>query len=285
MDTVTLEAGAMRCELRPDLGGCIAGLWFDGVAVLRSARGGDALASARQSANFPLVPFSNRIANAQLHWQGSVHALSPNFAPEPHAMHGIGWQRPWALRAGGSAFASLAFSHRADASWPFAFECVQEFLLSQHGLQVVMTITNRHPRPAPAGLGWHPYFMKRPGSHLAFAARGRWETDTQSLPARRSACEHVDVDGLALDINHCFDGWSGAAVLRDDVLVTRIASSLDRLVVSTNPGKDFIAIEPVSHVSNALGREDAVARGIVELEAGASYTARMNLEVEYTRRP
>ena len=36
-----------------------------------------------------------------------------------------------------------------------------------------MTLTNQSEVPMPAGLGWHPYFAKRPGSHLRFAADGR----------------------------------------------------------------------------------------------------------------
>ena len=31
-----LVAGSLRCELVPELGGCLAGLWRDGQPVLRS---------------------------------------------------------------------------------------------------------------------------------------------------------------------------------------------------------------------------------------------------------
>ena len=33
---IELTRGALRLALRPDLGGCIAGLWHDGLPVLRS---------------------------------------------------------------------------------------------------------------------------------------------------------------------------------------------------------------------------------------------------------
>ena len=57
---VNLACGELRCDLRPDLGAAIAGLWLGPVAVLRST---DALAmdNPRQGGCFPLVPFSNRI--------------------------------------------------------------------------------------------------------------------------------------------------------------------------------------------------------------------------------
>ena len=86
---IELQAGRLRCELRPDLGGCVAGLWQDGQPVLRSTPARD-LASSRQSGCYPLVPFSNRIGHAALVWQGTQHPLVRNNGDEPHAIHGVG---------------------------------------------------------------------------------------------------------------------------------------------------------------------------------------------------
>ena len=111
---IRLESGELVCEIEPALGGCIAGLWLDGVPVLRSTR--EPLASARQSGSYPLVPFSNRIERATLQWQGTSHPLVKNNAPEPHAIHGVGWQRPWAVLDSDDSFAMLAYEHPADAA-------------------------------------------------------------------------------------------------------------------------------------------------------------------------
>ena len=90
---IQLQAGGLVCELEPQLGGCIAGLWLGGVPVLRSTPAAQ-LTSARQAGCYPLVPFSNRIAQATLLWQGTQHPLVRNNGADPHAIHGIGWQRP-----------------------------------------------------------------------------------------------------------------------------------------------------------------------------------------------
>ena len=50
-EPVELRQGALRLALRPDLGGAIAGLWFDGLPVLRSAEPAT-LTSARDSASY-----------------------------------------------------------------------------------------------------------------------------------------------------------------------------------------------------------------------------------------
>ena len=66
---IELQAGALRLALRPDLGGCVAGLWHADRPVLHSFEP-EALTGSRPSACFPLVPYSNRIGRRRFHWQG-----------------------------------------------------------------------------------------------------------------------------------------------------------------------------------------------------------------------
>ena len=88
---ITLSGAGLRCEIKPEPGGCIAGLWLDGVPVLRSTPAAE-LATVRRAGSYPLVPFSNRVGHATLNWQGTSHPLVQNNAPEPHAIHGVSWQ-------------------------------------------------------------------------------------------------------------------------------------------------------------------------------------------------
>jgi aldose 1-epimerase len=280
---ITLSSGALRCEIAPQLGGCIAGLWFDGLPVLRSTPAAQ-LASSRQAGSYPLVPFSNRIAQATLQWQGTQHPLVRNNGEEPHAIHGVGWQRPWEVLEANQNFAMLAFEHPPDASWPFAFDCSQTFRVTPDTLELTLSLTNQSPIDAPAGLGWHPYFTKRVRSHLSFEASGRWEMGDDKLPTRREPSSGLDVDCAFLDIDHCFDGWTGAAVLRDEALEVRIESSLTHLVVFTNDTRPSVAIEPVSHANNAMNfvsaGADPASLGVVILKPGESMSASMAIHVE-----
>lgn len=279
---IRLQAGPLVCDVEPELGGCIAGLWHGGTPVLRSTT--SPLSTARQSGCYPLVPFSNRIGQATLQWQGTLYPLVRNNGDEPHAVHGVGWQRPWQLLERDERFALLSYEHRADGSWPFAFDSSQSFRLAPDALELTLSMTNQSGRAAPAGLGWHPFFVKRPGAHLAFTATGRWEMGEDRLPTRRVPDAGIDADVATLDVDHCFDGWSGQAVLRDATFAVRLAASLSRLVVFATPARDCIAIEPVSHVSNAPALvaqgADAVQLGLVTLGAGESLTAEMTIDVE-----
>ena len=280
-----LNHASLRCDLAPALGGSIAGLWLDNVPVLRSTPG-PALQQVSAAGSYPLVPFSNRIGHATFNWVGRSHTLLPNVAPAPHAIHGVGWQRPWTVLQADARQAHLAYHHQADAAWPFAFAAEQLIELSDEGLTLHMTLTNQSEAPMPAGLGWHPFFVKRPGSHLRFTANGRWEMDASKLPTHRLASPGLDTDCTALDVDHCFDGWTGDVQLQDALLRIRIRSNLQRLVVFTNPTRDFVAIEPVSHVNNALqlmhaAGANADALGLIVLQPGESMSAHMHIQMEH----
>jgi len=281
-----LRDGALRCDIAPALGGCIAGLWCGGVPVLRSTPAVD-LQTVRLSGSYPLVPYSNRQAFAHMRWSGADYPLTPNFAPEPHAIHGVGWERAWAVVASDANYARLQYRHTPDASWPFAFDSTQQFRLEGDALQVSLNVTNTAAVAAPVGLGWHPYFAKHANAHIAFAAQGRWEMDADKLPTHRLAHAGLNADCATLTVDHCFDGWSDSVHLQDDLLDTCITSDLHQLVVFTTPARDNIAIEPVSHTNNALnllaqGAATADALGVRVLQPGETFSARMRIAV--TRR-
>ena len=279
---IHLNAGALRCDISPELGGSLVGLWLGDTPVLRPA---PHTTSARDASSYPLVPFSNRIGEACLQWQGTSHPLVKNFEPEPHAIHGLGWQRPWQVLEQSEGFVLICLEHRADASWPFDFDASQAFRLSGDTLEMTLSITNQSHTPAPVGLGWHPFFVKRPGSHVSFEATGRWEMGDDKLPTHRLPSSGLDTDCATLKVDHCFDGWPGVLHLRDEALAIRVSANLSRLVVYTHEQLPSIAIEPVSHVNNALnllaaGQASAEELGVQLLQPGESFSAEMSIHIE-----
>ena len=280
-----LRSGALRLALRPDLGGSIAGLWHHGVPVLRSVEPAQ-LALARKSASYPLVPYSNRIAHGRFNWQGRPYQLALNFDDSPHPLHGVGWLSRWQVEAahGPSAPAEVALTlaHRADAGWPFDFTARQLFQLGSTSLRCEMVVTNSGDRPAPVGLGWHPFFPRRTRSRLHVECSGRWEPDALKLPTQLVPQPGVDADVAHLAYDHCFEGWSGPARIRDERFTLTLRSSLTRLVIYTPPDADHFAVEPVSHVTNAINQPAPSALGLVTLQPGQSCQAWMTLEVQPT---
>ena len=281
---IELRAGELRLALRPDLGGAIAGLWLGGPQgeqpVLRSTEAAE-LASARLSGCFPLAPYSNRLGYRRFRWLGQDHKTAPNFDDVPHSVHGVAWQRPWEVVGTHGHEAELRYVHKADAHWPFAFELRQRHVLTPAALEVHLAFTSHDSQPQPVGLGWHPYFPKRSRSRLHIELTDRWENDASGLPTRRVPQPGIDGDVSHLGFDNCFEGWRGAARIRDEKMSLRLSSSLPYLVVYTPETKPYYCVEPVSHVSNALHMADPAAHGQRSLAPKATFDAWMKIEVDH----
>ena len=93
---ITIASENAELTLAPKNGGCVSAFRWRGQDILRPfdpAVGPNA--SATDYAAFPLFPFSGRIANGRFSFGGKAYHLPPNFPPEPHAIHGQGWQSEW----------------------------------------------------------------------------------------------------------------------------------------------------------------------------------------------
>jgi aldose 1-epimerase len=278
--TIELRAGALRLALRPDLGGSIAGLWLAGLPVLRSTEPAE-LESARASACYPLAPYSNRLGYRRFRWLGHDQTTAPNFDDSPHSVHGVAWLRAWEVVASSATEAELLYVHTPDAHWPYAFELRQRFVLGEDALELQLACTNAAPHAQPVGLGWHPYFPRRPRSRLHIELTDRWESDASGLPTRRVPQPGIDGDVAHLAFDHCFEGWRGPARIRDEKLSLRLSSSLPYLVVYTPDTRAYYCVEPVSHVSNALHMAEPALHGLRTLAPRATFDAWMKLEVAH----
>jgi aldose 1-epimerase len=276
--TLELRSGDLRLALRPDLGGCIAGLWLGDVAVLRDCQPA-ALSSARAAGSFPLVPYSNRLGYRRFDWRGRHFSTQPNFGDNPHSVHGVAWLQPWSVEEHTAAKVVLDYTHPSNPDWPFAFHVAQTFELTPGALRVTLTATNIDARQGPMGLGWHPYFPKRNRSHIQVAVAQRWDSDAAGLPVAAVAQPAIDADVSALNFDHCFDGWRGAARIHDEALKLTLTSSLDRVVIYTPADKPYYCVEPVSHVSNAFHLAEPLAHGLVALDPGQATSAWMQIDV------
>ena len=246
--------------------------------VLRSTEPAD-LHSSRMSGCYPLAPYSNRLGYRRFRWRGQEHTTEPNFDDNPHSVHGVAWQRPWTVVSSSAFEAELRYEHSADAHWPFAFEARQRLVLTADALELHLAFSNREANPQPVGLGWHPYFPRRPRSRLHIELTNRWESDASGLPTRQVPQPGIDADVAHLAFDHCFEGWRGPARIRDEKLSLRLSSSLPYLVVFTPADKPYYCVEPVSHVSNAIHMADPAAHGLRAVAAGATFDAWMKLEI------
>lgn len=265
MTLLSLRAGRLMVDLAPSAGGSIVRFTAgESIDVLRPASA-EAIASGRgnNASCYPLVPFSNRIANGRLDIGGQEIVLAPNWPGLRHPMHGDGWARPWTVERRDDRFAALTYMHDGREGWPFRYRARQSFRLEDDRLVVGMSIENLEGRAVPAGLGLHPFFTCDADTELACRTRGVWRTDAEILPTERIAVPPEwdfavsrPVDGVILD--NCFDGWDGHAMvtwprrnLRLDLTATE---PFRHLVIYIPKASRHFCVEPVSHASGAVGR-------------------------------
>ena len=293
-----LVAGDAAVEIAPAVGGAIASFTLAGADVLRpTPHDARAEGNVRAFACYPLVPYSNRIANARLAFDGREHALARNFGDSPHSIHGVGWQRAWAVVSSSDSDVQLALDHDAlgdaAASWPWPFRVLQTFALERSArgatLSARLAIENAGPHAFPFGLGWHPFFPKPPGTTLAFAATHVWKSDPTQIPVARVAVPDAwrfdpprPLGDVELD--HVFEPSTGAATIRWPARALAVAidadRALDRRVVFVPPGRDYLAFEPATHMTDAFNRAEHGERGTGTrlLPPGASFSCTMRLQ-------
>ena len=280
---ITLRSGDFVAQVAPSAGGSITRYgWESGDGSLEWLRpaSADDLANAVPTgmACFPLVPFSNRIRNGRFAFGGREIHLLPNFPPEPHTIHGHGWQTDWEVEDQAPNRLTIGYSHPAD-QWPWPYSAHLTFVLTEIFLEVEIGVTNEGTEPMPAGLGLHPYFVRTPATKLTAEVNGVWLSDEHSmptelvpLPADRRLDRGINPSDVSLD--HNFAGWAGTALVewpdRNARLSIRGDEIFKFLVVYTPPGEEFACVEPVSNVLDAFnlaqgGRSDT---GMIVVDPG-----------------
>ena len=275
---IELQHADWRLQVDPGLGGSVLGLWLGGTPVLRPTP--DSATHAGQSAAYPLVPYSNRIGQGRMDWRGEHHSLRNGFNDEVHALHGVGFMRPWTVVEHQAGVLVLRLVHVADAFWPFAFEAEQRFELGAGGLGLTMSARSTDARPQPMGLGWHPFFVRRPASTLDLPVHTQWLAGEDVLPRMPQAVPGVRGAIAGMRLDHCFDGAGSVARLTDGELDLRLEADSRYWVVYTLMDAGYFCVEPVTHLNNAVQQADPLAHGLVELCPGEE----LRLHVRLTAR-
>jgi aldose 1-epimerase len=247
--TLRLQSGEWRAQLRPEIGGCLSSLTLDGVEILRTMPEGSR--EPLESACFPLVPYCNRIRDGHFVGAGREVQMPANFSPEPHSLHGLGWQQPWKVTREAGFKCSLAHSHDGSGGWPWAYDAEQRVRLGLQGCAITLDVTNRADTAMPCGLGLHPYLRRRPETQVAFAANAMLEVDEGLIPTGATTPAGEWSGGRSLPdrtIDHCLADWNGTAQVSDDLGSVSLRARGARFLHLYAPADgSALCLEPVSH--------------------------------------
>jgi aldose 1-epimerase len=265
MEAVRLRRGELRVDLAPWCGGSII-QFFEETASrpyhwLRPA----SLAAITDRnplgmACFPLIPFSNRVRNARFVLRGRTIDLPRNFPPEPHALHGDGWQSEWRVTHKDASSAELVLD-RSNGEYPIPYRATQRVVLNPDGLCVDLSLVNAGDEPHPLGIGLHPYFPMTADCRATANLPELWLVDGEFMPTERvKTPTKWNFSGGRLlngsDLANTFCQWDGTAVLEwpaEQRRMTIVASDSMRYVVMFTPsGQDFFCVEPASNAVDAF---------------------------------
>ncbi len=244
--------GHIELEILPERGGGIAQFCVNGTDIFRPLAG--AGSSPLVLSNFPLVPFSGRIASGEFA-AGNVAVVlpaTPSVDPE-HAIHGDGWMAAWDVIEHNVAEIRLRYDHPAGA-WPWEYRSEQHFQLTATGYRHSISVQNLSDTPMPAGLGLHPYFPRTDAS-IDTRFTTRWAVGANRLATHTEpvAPTHIWFDDTLID--HGFDRSDTGAISiswPSHILTMTPNADLPHTVIYIPPGEDFFCVEPVSHLANAI---------------------------------
>lgn len=277
-----ITGGTYRAELS-EVGAGLAGLWQDGSPVTVEIPG-DGLPP--KSTGAVLLPWPNRIAGGRYRFDETEYQLPLSEPAKGNASHGlVRWVR-WDLAGQDDSSVTLQHDLVPQTGYPFELHLQISYSLDAGtGLRVDTEVVNTGRTAAPFGAGFHPYLDL--GDHdldtaeLLVPAAVVLDTDEHQIPtgSRPVAGTEFDFGTIrpigAVRLDHGFAELTGtAAVLRTEqrALELRWDTAYRYLQVFTppflTPGRNAVAIEPMSCPANAFNSGD----GLIRLEPGQRWT-------------
>ncbi len=259
-----LANDAIELIIRPDIGGSVFAFRWRGRPIFRDTP--DSVQRALDASNYPLVPYSNRIAFARF----GKFRTQPNLPDlEPlHLIHGTGFLAEWEVV--GDRHLRHVYN---GPDWPGEFTAYQQFELHDDGYSHHIGMTNDSDSDIPAGLGIHPHFP-RAGAELDIELSGKWINDDDRIPYRHDALTEVPdwfTDEL---IDNGYTGRKGDIQIRwpRHALTIRPDDDLAHTIIFSPPDRDFFCVEPVSHMIDAANRTGSDAMRM--LAPGENWTVK-----------
>jgi len=128
--------------------------------VLRPAP--PATGDADELACFLLAPWVSRIAAGKFRFQGHEYALRAQ-GPDGTAIHGDARHHAFAIldRSPVSMRLGHVSQPHSSSNWPWTYQAVARYEVDATTLVCDLELTNTADEPWPAGLGFHPFWVRR----------------------------------------------------------------------------------------------------------------------------
>ncbi len=269
--TLTLVAGDLAADIRPDQGMLAASLRHRGEEILRRVDKLEQAAAKGSTAGIPLLyPWANRLAGTAYKAAGREVVLDPG-SPLLHLdgrglpMHGVPWSRlAWEVTSAASDRITARLEwNRADllAIFPYPHVLEMETALEPGGLTIAMTLEAGREGPVPVSFGFHPYVglpgLPRAQWTLSLPAMRRLELDPRGIPTGEEtpfAGFEGPLGDAVFDDGFALAGAGGGFTLsgRGRRVTVDLISGYPFAQVFAPAGQELIALEPMTAPTSAL---------------------------------
>ncbi|ADG73068.1 Aldose 1-epimerase [Cellulomonas flavigena DSM 20109] len=162
---VTLRTDLWEVDVLPGTGASLGagrirtsdGVWRDLLRPTRRTSSGD----PEKCASFPMVPWSNRIRDGVLPFEGRRWQLQRN-AADGTAIHGAVRYAHWDVVEQTPTAVTLAVdtAEQIGINFPWQFGATVRYAVEGQNLVVTTSVRNTDVEPFPAGFGHHPYLSR-----------------------------------------------------------------------------------------------------------------------------
>ncbi|HLX65227.1 MAG TPA: hypothetical protein VKX17_28420 [Planctomycetota bacterium] len=252
-EELEIRHAAVSAKIAPARGALISALNVDGRDVLFLDRSTFDDPAKNVRGGIPvLFPYAGKLENETFFpvLQPRTHERRATSGGTKMKQHGFGRNKAW--RVIGARADTLRVELSADdetrAVFPFEFHAVHSCTILPRGLLIALSIENRDRRGLPVSPGWHPYF------NCAAARKAEVTCDSpRFLPGSTTDTSEFDF-GIAAPV----DGRVSAKIPELGTVELSFSPEMRHLQFWSQPGKDFVCIEPFTGPNNTINTERRV---------------------------
>jgi galactose mutarotase-like enzyme len=237
-------------KISPERGGIVTGYGVNGeeMLYLDQATFDDPKANIRGGIPI-LFPICGQLKDKTYEWEGQVYHLEN---------HGVARNNAWEVlqTMENAEYASITIRQQSTPrtleSFPFAYELVFTFKLSNQKLYIEQEYRNHSERKMPMYAGFHPYFLvdHKEDTIESDAARLYYIHDQRELPYP-SAIDMVKLPG-SIALNKATTKQIRFQPKANRKVLLTYGEEFEYVVIWSEDGKPFICVEPWMAMPNEL---------------------------------
>ena len=288
---ISIESSKLKLNITPEYGGKIINFTYDDFNIFRPIPLDKInLEEAYKGGSFALVPFSNRLKNAEFYFEDIFYKINANAFP--HSIHGHGNYVSWDVIKKTKSSTVIKYEHNSnELGWPWPYQAQQSFSLKDSECTIKLTLKNKSSINMPFGFGIHPFFNFDDEIKLKFKAEREWIGLPENFPTKTKLVENN------FNINNgkklwktektiCYENFEGEVqifwVNKNKEIKIKADRVFNHLIVHVPNGGKYFCIEPVSHPTDSFNLAHKKIENIKNqfLKPNESFTGSITIAVE-----